>query len=87
MRLNRKTILALGALAILLSACGDSNLIGPENQLEATNATDQFQFQLTALANVTDEPDLHLGEHRSPGHHRRQPSDHRWNRGHHDPRR
>jgi len=54
MRLNRTTISALGALAILLSACGDSNLIGPENQLEATNATDQFQFQLTALVNVTD---------------------------------
>ena len=54
MRLNQKTISALGALAILLSACGGSNLIGPDNQLEVTNATDQFQFQLTALANVTD---------------------------------
>lgn len=55
MRLHGKSISVLGALAILLmSACGDGNLIGPDNQLEATNATDQFQFQLTALVDVTD---------------------------------
>ena len=42
------------ALTLLLAACGDSNLIGPDNHLEATAATDQFQFQLSALDNVTD---------------------------------
>ena len=40
---------------LLAGACGDSsNGIGPENQLEVTNAVDQFQFQLTALNDVTD---------------------------------
>jgi len=40
---------------LFAGACGDSsNGIGPENQLEVTNAVDQFQFQLTALNNVTD---------------------------------
>ena len=34
--------------------CNDDSLIGPENQLEVTSATDQFQFQLTALNGVTD---------------------------------
>ncbi len=39
----------------LAAACGDgANAIGPENQLEVTNAVDQFQFQLTALNGVTD---------------------------------
>jgi hypothetical protein len=43
-----------GAL-LLAVGCGDSaNVIGPENQLEVTNAVDQFQFQLTALNDVTD---------------------------------
>jgi len=39
----------------MVMGCGtDSSLIGPDNQLEATSATDQFQFQLTALDKVTD---------------------------------
>lgn len=44
------------AVALLFAGgCGDSgNPIGPENQLEVTNSIDQFQFQLTALENVTD---------------------------------
>lgn len=42
-------------IAFLLIGCGDSaNPIGPENQLEVTNAIDQFQFQVTALDRVTD---------------------------------
>jgi len=45
----------LSATLLLLTGCGDSsNGIGPENQLEVTNAVDQFQFQLTALEKVTD---------------------------------
>lgn len=45
----------LSAALLLTVGCGDSaNLIGPENQLEVTNAIDQFQFQLTALDDVTD---------------------------------
>lgn len=47
------TIAITGAL--LVTGCGDSsNGIGPENQLEVTNAVDQFQFQLTALDDVSD---------------------------------
>ena len=45
------------ALALLIGAvaCGaNGNPIGPDNQLEVTSATDQFQFQLTALKDVTD---------------------------------
>lgn len=42
-----------GAL-LLAGGCDGAILIGPENQLEVTNAADQFQFQLTALENVTD---------------------------------
>ncbi len=42
------------ALLMGVAACGGGNLIGPDNQLEVTSATDQFQFQLTALDDVTD---------------------------------
>ena len=45
----------LCAVMLFAVACGDSaNLIGPENQIEVTNAIDQFQFQLTSLDDVTD---------------------------------
>ena len=48
----RGMIAAAGIL--LITGCEDStNGIGPENQLEVTNAVDQFQFQLTALNNVS----------------------------------
>ncbi|MGD2120420.1 MAG: hypothetical protein PVJ76_01690 [Gemmatimonadota bacterium] len=40
---------------LLVAGCGDSSTgISPENQLEVTNAVDQFQFQLTALENISD---------------------------------
>jgi len=40
---------------LLVAGCEDSSTgIGPENQLEVTNAVDQFQFQLTALEDVSD---------------------------------
>ncbi len=38
----------------LLTGCGGSNLIGPENELEVTNALDQFQFQVSDLVEVDD---------------------------------
>lgn len=40
-------------LAALAFACGSDNLIGPANQLEVTNAADNFQFQVSAMTNVT----------------------------------
>lgn len=43
----------LAAAGALLVACGDSaNLIGPSNQLQVTNAQDDFQFQVTNLSTV-----------------------------------
>jgi hypothetical protein len=46
----------IAATCILaVPGCGSSaNGIGPENQLEVTNALDQFQFQLTALDHISD---------------------------------
>lgn len=41
-------------MTLFAAACDDTNLIGPANQLEVTNAVDQFQFQLTDLADVDD---------------------------------
>lgn len=40
---------------LLLAACGGdgSNGIGPGNQLQVTNATDDFQLQVTNLGNVS----------------------------------
>ena len=41
-------------LALVASAtCGSDNVIGPGNQLQVTNAPDDFQFQVTNLKNVT----------------------------------
>lgn len=37
----------------LFASCNSDNLIGPGNQLEVTNATDNFQFQVSNLDNVT----------------------------------
>ena len=49
----RGMIAASGIL--LITGCENgANGIGPENQLEVTNAVDQFQFQLTALDDVSD---------------------------------
>lgn len=49
------TLPIIAAALFLVAGCdGGSTGIGPENQLEVTNVTDQFQFQLTALDKVTD---------------------------------
>ncbi|MDH5588622.1 MAG: hypothetical protein OEZ65_13905 [Gemmatimonadota bacterium] len=52
----RRTGMA-GALVALLAvaACGDANVIGPDNQPEIANALNTFQFQVSALVNVTQE--------------------------------
>lgn len=42
-------LLVLAAVA----GCGAANVIGPGNQLQVTNAPDDFQFQATDLNNVT----------------------------------
>ena len=41
-------------LALLVAGCaGSTNVIGPENQLEVNNASDSFQWQATALSDIT----------------------------------
>ncbi len=42
-------VLALATLA----TCSSENVIGPGNQLQVTNAPDDFQFQVSNLSNVT----------------------------------
>jgi hypothetical protein len=52
--MNNLRMLALSlALVVATGACGDSNVIGPDNQLEVTNATDNFQMQVSALDGVS----------------------------------
>ena len=46
----------LGCLWLALAfvaACGDSNQIGPSNQPEVANSTDNFQFQASNLTNAS----------------------------------
>lgn len=45
------------ALMMTIAGCGDSNVIGPDNQLEVTNAQDNFQLQVSALDGVTQTLD------------------------------
>jgi hypothetical protein len=40
-------------MVLLLGACDGTNVIGPENQPEINNNTDNFQWQVTALDNVS----------------------------------
>ena len=40
-------------LVLTALACGGDAVIGPANQLQVTNATDDFQFQVSNLNNVT----------------------------------
>ena len=53
-----RTVTTFRALtaALLLAACGGdgSNGIGPGNQLQVTNAADDFQLQVTSMHNVTE---------------------------------
>jgi len=47
-------MLALTGILIIAGCDDGANGIGPENQLEVNSAVDQFQFQLTALHDVSD---------------------------------
>lgn len=38
---------------MVASCTSSSNVIGPENQLELSNAPDTFQWQVTALSSIT----------------------------------
>ena len=49
----RRLALSL-AVTLVAAGCDSANTIGPENELEVTNATDSFQFQVTALETVTE---------------------------------
>lgn len=40
-------------LSLLVAGCDGDNLIGPDNALEVNNATDSFQWQVSALSSVT----------------------------------
>ena len=52
--MNNLRMLALSlALLVVTGACGDANVIGPDNQLEVTNATDNFQMQVSVLEGVS----------------------------------
>lgn len=51
LRLTAHATFAL-ALAIGVAACSDSNVLGPDNQLEVANNPGTFQIQATALNNV-----------------------------------
>lgn len=50
-RLHR--LVTVGAAVALTVTCSSDNLIGPANQLQVTNATDDFQWQVSNLSNVT----------------------------------
>ncbi|MCY3018128.1 MAG: hypothetical protein NTW87_03730, partial [Planctomycetota bacterium] len=48
--------LGIAGLVLALTAlvgCSSANLIGPGNQLQVTNAADDFQLQVSTLSNVT----------------------------------
>jgi hypothetical protein len=52
---RRLTLTLVLLVGIGAAACGDSvgNIIGPSNQPEITNVTDNFQFQASNLVDVT----------------------------------
>lgn len=41
------------ALVVATGACADANVIGPDNELEVTNATNSFQLQVSVLDRVS----------------------------------
>lgn len=45
--------MALALSLTALAACSSSNVIGPENEPEVNNATDNFQWQVSNLDNVS----------------------------------
>ena len=53
-RFRFSSILVPATLLLALGCADGLNVIGPENQLEVTNATGQLQFQVSNLVDVTD---------------------------------
>ena len=56
MKRNVRSTLGMLALAVALAGsamCSSENVIGTTNQLQVNNAADDFQFQVSALDNVT----------------------------------
>jgi hypothetical protein len=49
---SRTFSLVVILFAGVLTACGD-NTLGPDNQLEVTNATDNFQFQVSNMDTIS----------------------------------
>lgn len=45
--------LACAAGVSVLLACGSDNVIGPRNQLQVGNLTDDFQFQVSNMAQIS----------------------------------
>lgn len=52
---GRRLVSAMFALS--MAACGDGNVIGPDNQLEVANLTDNFEWQVSALDDVSQTLD------------------------------
>ena len=51
--MRTRLVSILADVGVILGACsGGANLVGPSNQLQVTNATDDFQFQVTNLSSV-----------------------------------
>ena len=48
----RRMSSALGLAAVLLAVACGGNVVGPDNQLQVSNNTDNFQFQVSTLNNV-----------------------------------
>lgn len=48
-----RLLLPMLLMAASLTACSSDNSLGPDNQLEVTNATDDFQFQVSNMDRVS----------------------------------
>lgn len=44
---------ALASLVLVAAACGDSNTLGPDNQVQVDNVTDSFQWQASDMSEVS----------------------------------
>jgi hypothetical protein len=54
MRFGQMGAGVLAGLIGFAAACGDGNVLGPDNQLEVANLTDNFQLQATAIVDVSE---------------------------------
>lgn len=52
---DQRTWIPVAAMLTLLgvAACSSGNLLGPDNQVEIVNQTDTFEWQATAMQNIT----------------------------------